>query len=70
MDAVVKFTVTFAATWIIVVLLLALYEGSTADGYRALDSKTGRIVVFAAVVAFWMAFIVVAVGLPFPTFKP
>ena len=69
MSDVIRFAVTLIATWLIVGLLLTLYEGSTAEGYRSLDSKTTRIVVFAGVVALWLAVMVVATGIPYPTFK-
>jgi hypothetical protein len=68
MNNLLRFAIAFVATWLIVVLILTLYEGSTAEGYRTLDSKSKRFAVFAAVVALWTSVCVVAIGIPFPSF--
>lgn len=52
-----RFAGTFVLTWFLVVVLLAIYEGSTPEGYRKLDSKATRIVAFAAAVAVFVAMI-------------
>jgi len=64
MEAILKFAATFIATWVAVVLLLALYEGLTPEGYRTLDSKAKRIMGFAVAVAFCVAAFVVGIGAP------
>ena len=64
MESIARFAVTFIATWVAVVLLLALYEGSTPEGYRTLDSKAKRIMGFAVAVALCVAAIAVGIGTP------